>query len=53
MSTIATKDRLTKRKLTIDEMFAQEVAAHDRRVQEIIKEMSQPKKNTKTPKKPK
>jgi len=53
MSATMTKNRPTKRKLTIDEMFAQEVAAHDRRVQEIIKEMSLPKKNGTSPRKPK
>ena len=53
MSTTITKRRPTKRKLTIDEMIAQEVAAFDRRAQEIIKEMSQSKKTVRPPKTPK
>ena len=38
---------------TFEEVCAQEVAAHDRRVLEIIKEMNQPKKNTKSSRTPK
>jgi len=53
MNGTATKSRPTKRKLTIDEMVAQEVAAHDRRILEIAKEMSLPKKNSKPPRIPK
>ena len=53
MSTTATRRQPTKRKLTIDEMIAQEVAAFDRRALEIIKEMSQPKKSNKPSKTPK
>jgi hypothetical protein len=63
MSTIAIK-REAKRKTvkqfesytvgtTFEEVCAQEVAAHDRRVLEIIKEMSQSTKNTKPPRTPK
>ena len=38
---------------TFEEVCAQEVAAHDRRVLEAIKEMYLPKKNTKPPRTPK
>ncbi len=38
---------------TFEEVCAQEVAAHDRRVDEIIKEMSRPQAGAKPAKKPK
>ena len=59
MSTISVKRKPAKQfekytvGTTFEEVCSQEIAVHDRRVLEIIKEMSQPKKTVRPPKTPK